>query len=416
MKLNRILRSLRRNVVPALVAGAVLGLLTTLGSYLLVKPTYTASNQILFQVAGMEKVQDPSLATNYATTLASSYTSMVNQPVITVPLAETVELEQPVLAANLTVVSPRTNMLATISYKDADEAKATQVVTEAGKLLEQAVDQTTDKVGTQPRISVVQQTVNTLETPGSAPTPISSLMKGAMVGLMTLIAWLLVRALLDNKVRVASDLSELDDSSVLAELHEPQDAALLARAIPFLQLGEPARILLAAARDDDGAEATAVATAQALAADSRNRVLLVDADLRHGLITRQLGVSGPGLSEFLSGQTDVPKISRTDGLSVLSSGALPPNPAELLSADRFATLLGQAGDHTHIVVASSGLLDHSDAALCATAVGGTVLVTRAGSSRESDVREAVALLDSVHAPFAGLVLDHQPAKVSSRRK
>ena len=71
MNLNRVLRSMRRGLKSALLVGLALGLLTSALSLLLAKPSYRAANTVLFQVADMEKVADPSAAITYATSLAT---------------------------------------------------------------------------------------------------------------------------------------------------------------------------------------------------------------------------------------------------------------------------------------------------------------------------------------------------------
>lgn len=410
MNLNRILRTIRRSWKQALAVGLVLGALAMLAGSLLSKPSHTATNTVLFQVAEMDKVSDPSVATTYATTLAASYTSMLNEPIVTQPLAKKVDVEQEALEAGLKVMAPKNNLVATITYESEDQAQATQVVTLAGQQLDQLVDQTTDSVGGQPRIQVVRQSTNVFETPGTAPNLVGTLLKGIVAGLMGFLGWLLVRALLDHKVHERADLEEVSDSSVLAHLHEPQDAAALARAVPFLGLGSPASLLVTSSVAKEAPAPVAVSAARTLAAEPGARVLLVDADLREGRASRQLGLDGPGLSEYLAGTHDLAGLVReVDGLQVLGSGTLPPNPAELLASPRLAQLLEQAGGDHLVVLCSPGLLEHSDAALVASRAAGTVLLVGARRVGQAQVRESLDLLDAVGARFKGQLLSDPKA-------
>lgn len=407
MNINRILRSLRRSWKTALAIGIAVGLLTTLASSLLQKPAYTATNVVLFQVADMNKVADPNEATLYATTLASSYVSMVNQPSMTVPVSEKLGLEQAELAVGISASAPRTNLVSTIRYEAPDAAQAEQVVRAFGDEMAQQVSAYTDKVDGKPRITVANQAVNVIETPGTAPSLISSLMKGAIAGLLALLAWLLVRALLDTRVHELADIDEVTDASVLANLNSADDGASLAPLVPFLGLQRPASLLLAAPRTAGAHAATVLAAARALDAREPAGVLLVDTDLRSGELSRLAGASGPGLSEVLSGQASLEQaVTRGDGLAVLGAGSLPPNPAELLASPALADTLARAASaHELVLISGSGLLEHSDTALVARLAQRSILLVGKGLDSQAQVRESLDLLETIDAPVAGVVLD-----------
>jgi exopolysaccharide/PEP-CTERM locus tyrosine autokinase len=160
-------------------------------------------------------------------------------------------------------------------------------------------------------------------------------------------------------------------------------------------------ILVCSAQPGDGKTFCAINLALSLAAERDVDVLLVDADFAKPDVLDRLGLAGAnGLLDALGDPaidieslviaTDVPQ------LSVLPAGTRSHADTELLRSDRardvFAALL--ATDPGRIVIFDSPpALAASPAAVLATQVGQTVLVVRADKSSESDLREAVALLD-----------------------
>lgn len=119
------------------------------------------------------------------------------------------------------------------------------------------------------------------------------------------------------------------------------------------------------------------------------RVLLVDCDLRRGGLHRQFGLARqPGVSDVVSGAVSLDEAIRkapSGPLFVLPTGRIPPNPAELLSSQRFEALLQEASARFELVIVDTPpLLAVSDAMLVARFAGVNFLVLRAGmhTSRE----------------------------------
>jgi capsular exopolysaccharide synthesis family protein len=140
------------------------------------------------------------------------------------------------------------------------------------------------------------------------------------------------------------------------------------------------------------------------------RVLLVDADLRRPTIAGLLGVEGSvGLTTVLAGQAplaDVVQPWGEEGLHVLPSGALPPNPAELLGSPVMSRLVEQMRErYDYVVFDSAPLLPVADAVVLSRLVDGTVLVVQAGRVRTGQVAQALSNLDQVSAPVLGLVVN-----------
>ena len=98
-------------------------------------------------------------------------------------------------------------------------------------------------------------------------------------------------------------------------------------------------------------------------------------------------------------------------LTVLASGATPPNPAELLQSNAMADLLRDLRERFDVVVIDSPpLLPVTDAALLASITDGAILVVNHGTTTREQLAGAVDRLDGVGAEPLGLVINRVPRK------
>jgi tyrosine-protein kinase Etk/Wzc len=149
--------------------------------------------------------------------------------------------------------------------------------------------------------------------------------------------------------------------------------------------------------------------AHVLAAAGRT-VLLVDADLRRGQLHRQFDTDRhPGLTDVLAGAVALQAAARgtREGqLHVLPTGTVPPNPAELLSSQRFEAVLNAAARRFDIVIVDTPpLLAVTDAALVARLAGVNLLVLRAGQHSIREIALTVRRLEQSGIRLQGAVLN-----------
>jgi polysaccharide biosynthesis transport protein len=168
-------------------------------------------------------------------------------------------------------------------------------------------------------------------------------------------------------------------------------------------------ILVTSSGPQDGKTTTATALAEVMA-DSGNRVLLVDADMRRPRIHRIFNVpNSAGLSSLILGEVkldDLVKTTVVPNLSVLTCGPVPPNPAELLHTEAFATLLEEmARKFDRVIIDSPPVGVVSDSVVMATRVDGTLMVLKAGRTSRDVARQAVRSLTDVNARIFGAVLN-----------
>jgi capsular exopolysaccharide synthesis family protein len=165
---------------------------------------------------------------------------------------------------------------------------------------------------------------------------------------------------------------------------------------------------------------TTVATNVAIAfAQSGQRVLLVDADLRRPRIHKTFRLEEEtGLTSVLVGEKKLSDVTRDvdiDGLSVVTCGPHPPNPAELLHTPQFARLLAEAESrYDRVIFDSPPLCAVTDAAILAPQCGGALLVIRALSTTRDSIAASMRILEGVQANILGGVLNNVDPSRGSR--
>ena len=162
----------------------------------------------------------------------------------------------------------------------------------------------------------------------------------------------------------------------------------------------PARkLLVTSAGSQEGKTTTAVNLAIVMA-QSGLRVLLVDTDMRRPRLHKAFGIpaTADGLSKAILGEAPVLEQVRETGIpnvSLLPCGATPPNPAELLHAERFKRIVGElAGAYDRVIFDSPPLGPVTDAAILARMTDGTIMVAKFGrTSRDGLIRARRQLVD-----------------------
>jgi len=157
-------------------------------------------------------------------------------------------------------------------------------------------------------------------------------------------------------------------------------------------------------------KSTTLANLAIVSAQTGRRVVLVDADLRRPTLHQLFGLGNEaGLTTMVmddTALTDPPlQTTSVEGLSLLTSGPLPPNPAELLGSRRMAEVIATLAEGAdQVFFDTPPVVAVTDAAVLATKVDGVLLVISAGQTRREYARTAVQRLEQINARLVGTVL------------
>jgi capsular exopolysaccharide synthesis family protein len=145
-------------------------------------------------------------------------------------------------------------------------------------------------------------------------------------------------------------------------------------------------------------------------AQSGQRVLLIDADMRRPKQHELFDIkSDPGLSNLLVGNAKAAEVvlkTRVANLWVMTSGKIPPNPAELLGSKRFADLLHSLKDHfDYVIVDTPPVMAVTDAAIVGHRVSGVLFVIASDTTSRHAAQQALDQLEHANVRFVGAVLN-----------
>ena len=260
---------------------------------------------------------------------------------------------------------------------------------------------------------VVHHTVNDLNTI-KTPEELSNLLRLPTLGVVP-------SFLLDQDPALSQKAPE--DTTALAAfqgevvfLKSPKSLAseayrTIRTGILLSQAGEPPRtILITSAQSSEGKTTTTLNLAACLAS-SGGKVVIVDCDLRRPSIMKTLtGTSeSQGLVEILTGHMSWQSASRTDLLkrvTIIPSGRIPPNPAELLGSQEMSNLLDTlAAEFDYVLVDCPPILPVTDGVILSRVVDGVVLVVKGGVTPRKVVSDARHRLGAVGARILGVVLN-----------
>ncbi len=197
----------------------------------------------------------------------------------------------------------------------------------------------------------------------------------------------------------------IDPKSPAAECYR-----VLRTNLRFASLSRPLHLLVVTSGSPRDGKSTTAANLAATIALGGQRVLLVDSDLRRPCLHKVFGVSNVvGLTSVFMGEKTVEEAAQETpipGLFLLTSGPLPPNPAEVLASSALERLLIPAREAFDVVVCdSSPVLAVTDPVILASHADGVVFVVRHGQTTREVLRAAMRALQEVQDRVLGFVMN-----------
>ncbi|WP_216830631.1 CpsD/CapB family tyrosine-protein kinase [Alkalihalobacterium elongatum] len=185
--------------------------------------------------------------------------------------------------------------------------------------------------------------------------------------------------------------------------------------IEFASIDQKVSTILVTSSGAMEGKSTTASNLAVVMAQQGNRVLLIDADLRKPTAHYTFSVPNlVGLTSMLTKQhtaDEAIQATEVPNLSILSSGPIPPNPAELLSSRAMSLLLEKLAEiYDVIILDSPPLLAVADAQILANHTDGTILVVSSGKTDREQAVKAKDLLVAAKAKVLGVVLNAKELK------
>jgi non-specific protein-tyrosine kinase len=181
--------------------------------------------------------------------------------------------------------------------------------------------------------------------------------------------------------------------------------------LSFYSLDHPIRTLVVTSSAPGEGKSTTIANLAVTLAQSGRRTILVDCDLRRPSLHTLFNLAEqPGLTNMMLDETDAPlQKTEVENLWLLASGTKPPNPADLLGAQKVDKVIEQLLAQADIVLFDAPpVIAVTDAAVLGAKVDGVLLVISAGKTRREHAERAKELLEKAKVRIGGVTLTNAP--------
>lgn len=203
----------------------------------------------------------------------------------------------------------------------------------------------------------------------------------------------------DTDKSFSESIRTIRTSVVLSAMEEPHKILVVTSSVP-------------------GEGKSTVAANLAFALGQMEKVLLIDADMRRPTLAKNFGfaVGTPGLANLIAGTAKLEEcIKEVDGVDMLSAGAVPPNPLELLSSPRFSKVIEfLRSKYDRVIIDSPPTQAVSDALVLGTLANALIYVVRSEHTAKPLVVKGVGQLLQGNAPVTGIVLNQVDIKKAEK--
>lgn len=187
--------------------------------------------------------------------------------------------------------------------------------------------------------------------------------------------------------------------------------------IQFSSLDKEIKSIVVTSSGSGEGKSTVMANLAITMAESGKRVILIDCDLRKPSIHKKMGVSNSvGLTNILVQNIKKEECmvkTEVENLFVITSGPIPPNPAELVGTQKMRDFLEELKNEFDLVLIDAPpVLAVTDAQILSTVVDGVVFVASYGEAQKDAVMDAKQLIDKVGGKILGIVFNKVPEEVN----
>lgn len=431
MTLHDYVAALRKNWIIILVlavVGAGIGYTVSLTQ----PDQYRSQASVIVVPARGDSVSELVQGSNYVQNLVQTYTELTTAPLVLLPVITELGLDATPssLAASLTVEAPLDTTIIRIAASDPDPALARDIAnTVAAELAEAVRGVSPEGADGGPAVRIAPIGEAGLPTTPYAPNPRQNALLGLLAGLVAGVVFALLRRLFATRLSSPADVRDVTETPVLGEVlgtgghrtlpsmvrTDPNGAVTeslrgLVAGLRFANVDGTSKVfLLTSAASGEGKSSISVAMSLILA-ETGQSVCLIDADLRRASVSTLTQLEGAvGLTSILVGETNLAGALQrwgADGVQVLTSGVLPPNPGQLLTSAQMRHVVETArAEFDYVIIDTPPVLAVSDPLWLAPLVDGVIVVARSQVTRRDALLRSLRALEAAHTRIFGVVLN-----------
>jgi capsular exopolysaccharide synthesis family protein len=448
MEFKDYVRIMRAHWVGVLVLVA-LGVLAAVGYNLQAAKVYEASANGFLGIPSSGKGADAGTANlndQYAKSRVPSYIAVAKALDIATAVQKDLGVSTPpsVLVGDITVTNPDNTVLLTVTARASSGQGAVKL---ANAWVTELAAKVAATEGTGSSTSGLQMTPSlSADAPTTPVLPRTkvNLVLGLLVGLMLGFVYALIRKQFDRRLRSTEEVEKSFGIPVIGMVPQSStvrqtDSKALALAVTgagssssastaeafrklrtnlaYMDVDHPPRIIVVTSPKQSDGKSTVAANLAAAIAIGGQPVTLIDGDLRRPTVAHSLAmVDGAGLTDVLVGRVTAAEVMQdhpdVPGLRVLASGAIPPNPSELLGSQAMRNLITELARDAMVIIDAPPLLPVTDAAVLTRSADGAIVVITHGGTLDTELTVSLNHISTVHGRTLGIVFNRMRRSAS----
>lgn len=414
------------------VAATLLGGLGAYAASNTVTPVYHSTASLYFSVQAGSSGSDINQGSAYTQNQMLSFARLATSSLVLDPVADELdgEFSSTELRRLMSVTIPQNTVILDIRVGSTDPERAARIA----NLVADSLITVVDDVAPADDEGNATVTARSIEpaTPArfqSTPNKQRDALLGAIAGFILSAAAVLLVSVLDTRVRSESALKTITELPLLGSIEQapgnPDRRPIAVRqpngsatesfrhvrsGLRFASASHETRSLAVTSSVPSEGKTWVAANLALVLAETGRRVLLIDADLRKPRLAGTFGIVGTvGLTTLIVESVPLQEVVQSwprSSLDILASGAVPPNPAELLASPRMKEIIHEAVERYDLVVVDTApVLVVADATVLAQQVDSTLIVADTTLVRRAQLAATIEMLDRTGAHISGVILN-----------